>query len=82
MPQPNRLAALGSFGALLLFLGMCSICGAGIQVFGDRMPNPPPDIQAQFEERNRHINWMMAGGFALIFIGAICVAVVKSRKQN
>ena len=83
MPRYNPPSNLGGLGAFLLILGMCSLCGAGIQVFGDRMPNPPPKTQAQFDATDRRVGWMFIGGLALGISGLVCVAAsISSGKTD
>jgi drug/metabolite transporter (DMT)-like permease len=82
MQQSNRSLTYGWAGALLLMFGICSMCGGGIQGFGDRDPNPSPETRTQFQEIDRRIGWMFTGGLILVFSGAICIAVAVTRNKR
>ncbi len=78
MPQYTPRPNYRCLGAFLLVIGICSVCGGFLQGFGDRMPNPPPDIKAEFEAINRRMEWMIVGGGVFALSGAICIAATMT----
>ena len=79
MPRYKAPSEYGGCGAMLLILGFLALCGGAITGFGDRMPNPPPDVIKEFEEWDRKRDIALAGGAILVFLGAGLVASSVSK---